>query len=105
MHSSVLGVGGHFDYPEKDAAIVGFNYFDLPTDHSIVTNMYLTFDTHIVILKIFRRILDDRLGGEGAVWDVRINGCEVRLERLRKRWSAVVPNPLQEPIPEPLSPP
>ena len=97
IHSSLYSMAGHFSYPGNDeGTVVRFNLFDLPGDHSVVSSLYFTLDTHKRILKKFAEVLAGEIKANAIVWELRFNSVEAKLDVHRERWKAVVPDPRKE---------
>ena len=88
MHSSIYGMAGHFSYSDGPVQIL-LKFFDMPPDHSLVTALYYTLDTHRRILRLYAQVFRSNMDGTAA-WDVRIISLETKLDSHREEWKKVV---------------
>jgi hypothetical protein len=87
IHSSLYSMAGHFSYPgEEKEMVLRFKLFDLPGDHSIVSGLYFTLDTHKRILKKFAEVLAREIETNATVWELRFNSVEAKLDVHREKW-------------------
>lgn len=92
-HANVYGMSGHFEYgdsPEKFS--FSLSVFDLPSDHSLVSSIYLIFDAHKRMLSLFGRMLEHYAGDRIKTWQVRHNWVERKLDVHREHWKTFVPD-------------
>jgi hypothetical protein len=95
MHSSIYGVAGHFSFPGGPEGMT-LRFFDMPEDHSLITSLYDTFDTHKRILRAFGISLRPNVDSDQFdAWEVRLNSVEAKLDVHREEWKKVVPDPRQ----------
>lgn len=93
MHSSIYGAAGHFSFSFGPETIV-LRFFDMPEDHSLITSLYLTLDSHTRILRVFANELRPNVDkNEFAAWKMRLNSVEAKLDLHREEWKAWVPDP------------
>jgi hypothetical protein len=92
-HPNVYGMAGHFEYEDSSEKLTfTFNVFDLASDHSLISSIYLIFDAHKRMLRLFGRVLE-RYAGDGMKgWKVRLNSVEAKLDVHRENWKAIVPD-------------
>jgi hypothetical protein len=90
VHSSIYGIAGHFAY-RCGPVEIALKFFDMPPDHSLISALYYTLDTHRRILRVFARIFRPNIDGGAAAWEVRIISVETKLDLHREEWKKVVP--------------
>jgi hypothetical protein len=93
MHGSIFGMAGHFDYPDSRKLSFNLNFFDLRPDHSVISALYLIFDSHKRILHLLGRILEPYTGDRIPPWQARRNSVEAKLDVHREMWKRFVPDP------------
>ena len=88
VHNSIYSMAGHFKYESNGPTeTIWFNYFDMPTDHSIISVLYFTVDSHRRILRKFGDTLRSYMGGEDAqAWEVLLNAVEAKVDVHREKW-------------------
>jgi hypothetical protein len=93
-HPNVYGMGGHFDYGDSTEKFsFSLNFFDLPPDHSLISGIYLMFDSHKRMLRLFGRMLERYAGDRMQKWRNDYGYVDAKLDVHREQWKMVVPDP------------
>lgn len=87
MHGGVSGLSGHFKTTPSSFRMI---FFDLAPDHSLFSTLLMVLGSHLVMFRLFGRILEPHTNDRMAAWKVRVNSVEAKLAVHGQRWMPII---------------
>lgn len=86
MHSSIYGLATHFAHPRRAPGTLSIDVFDVRIYLNVLTTFMIAVYHHIVMLKVYERLLNPFIGKRLEEWVARLNDVQVRYDTHNERW-------------------